>query len=162
MIKILFQGISVVCRSALVFLLFYWAKLHLTDIEASETAMIIAESIFFSVIVIFGQDQIFIYDRTDRVDKDVIRIRIILLLLISVLSFAEIISPFVVFLTIAFVFLNDIKSVAKYNGKHELDALVNFSALGLFTLASMLIEDLILARTDPNKDKFKTTFCTIE
>jgi hypothetical protein len=147
MIKILFQGISVVCRSALVFLLFYWAKFHLTDVEATEIAMMVAESIFLSVILIFGQDQIFIYFRTDRVDRDVISIRIVILLLITLLFFADIISVFVLFLTMAFVFLNDIKSVAKYNGKHELDALANISALGLFAVSSILTDHLILAFT---------------
>jgi len=145
MINFLFQGLAVGLKSLLVFALFYMVKTKLDDVEASHIILNFSAAVVASVLLSFGQDQVFILKKSIKVPYSIMYIRFCWMLLLSVGFFLGWIPFAFILTTFGLMFLLEIKSCAKYSMKHKWDAIANLLALLLFILFSYYTDDYATA-----------------
>ena len=145
MINFLFQGLAVGLKSLLVFALFYMVKTKLDAVEASYIILNFSAAVVASVLLSFGQDQVFILKKSIKVPYSIMYIRFCWMLLLSVGFFLGWIPFAFILTTFGLMFLLEIKSCAKYSMKHKWDAIANLLALLLFILFSYYTDDYATA-----------------
>lgn len=138
----LYQGFAVGLRSLLIFALFYSVKTNLDDVEASYVILNFSAAVITSVVLSFGQDQVFILNKSIKVPYSIIYIRCCFMLLFLVGMFLGWIKIAFVLTAFGLMFLLEIKSCVKFSLNHKQDALANLLALVLYILLSQYFVDV--------------------